>query len=131
MTNLNHTDILNQFTQLSVDVSKGETSIDYKEILQFKNTKLLIKMSKDLFYKDCSAYISLWNGQEWKKIYSIPYSSLHLFDSQKLHINFFNLIKNIVPHYLFNNEKFKEENITLFQKDRIQLLFIAYHILNE
>lgn len=131
MTNLNHTDILNQFTQLSVDVSKGETSIDYKEILQFKDIKLLIKMSKDLFYKDCSAYISLWNGQEWKTIYSIPYSSLHLFDSQKLHINFLNLIKNIFPHYLFNNENFKEENIPVFQKDRMQLLFIAYHILNQ
>lgn len=130
MSDLSNIDLLNQFKSLSVDVSKSETSIDYKEVLQFKETKLLVKMSKDLFYKDCSAYISLWNGQEWKTIYSIPYSSLHLFDTKKLHLNFLNLIKNVFPHYLFLNENFFKDNVIFFKQDRDALIKHAFDILN-
>ena len=130
MSNISNSDINNHFKSLSVDVSKGETSIDYKEVLQFKETKLLIKMSKDLFYKDCSAYISLWNGQEWKFIYSIPYSSLHLFDYKNVHVNFLNLIKNVFPHYLFSNENFFKDNVIFFKQDRDALLKHAFDILN-
>ncbi len=106
---------------ISKSISKGQHSVNYKEILKVDGVKLRIIIESDAYDFQSCARIQKWNGDEWHIIDSIHYSEMNT--PYSLVYKACNQPRVLSPDTIMKN------NDQFFKKDRDILIDIAREVI--